>query len=411
MAISIKESISIGLADILTRKIRSAVTIVGIILGVMSIIVVLAVVNGMNIATLKWMQERGGLNKIEISRNWESDVKDQNLAYFTLNEVRYIRDQIPEAVAMNPSVSERNSILYHNDISNVADVFGVLPDLLLIEEWSVSRGRFIADIDVNQNDNVIVLGSTLARELFNKQEPLGGSVRIGAQVYSVVGVLTEKRFDRKGSKKVFGENALEYMNKRAYIPISSMLHKLSPMQKVEEIEIKTSSPEQSKILKTRLEGIILNLRAGKDVFEVSSIQEMMDTMKRNSMIFTGIFILIAVISLLVGGIVIMNIMLASVKERTREIGVRIAIGARRIDIFIQFLVQTILITSLGGIIGIGLGFSMLGFVGRYLEVTVIASVKMIWTALFVSVGVGLIFGIAPAIRAGNLDPVIALREE
>jgi len=109
--------------------------------------------------------------------------------------------------------------------------------------------------------------------------------------------------------------------------------------------------------------------------------------------------------------VIMNIMLASVQERTREIGVRLAIGARRKDIFIQFMVQTVLITTIGGLIGIGVGYSILDVVGNYLKLTLLASVQMIWTALAVSVGVGLIFGITPAIKASNLDPVTALRNE
>ena len=107
----------------------------------------------------------------------------------------------------------------------------------------------------------------------------------------------------------------------------------------------------------------------------------------------------------------MNIMLASIKERTREIGVRLAIGARRMDIFLQFLVQTLLITAMGGIFGIIIGYSILDFVGKYLQITVMASMQMIWVSLAVSVGVGLIFGIAPAVRASNLDPVMALRED
>ncbi|MDZ4122010.1 MAG: FtsX-like permease family protein, partial [Candidatus Cloacimonadaceae bacterium] len=155
----------------------------------------------------------------------------------------------------------------------------------------------------------------------------------------------------------------------------------------------------------------LNLRQGKPVFRVDSAEEQLSQFKQSAMMFTAIFVLIAVISLLVGGIVIMNIMLASVKERTREIGVRIAIGARRLDIFLQFLVQTILVTALGGVLGIGLGFSILSSVSKFLQISVIASPQMIFTALVVSVGVGLLFGIAPAVRASNLDPVTALREE
>jgi putative ABC transport system permease protein len=149
---------------------------------------------------------------------------------------------------------------------------------------------------------------------------------------------------------------------------------------------------------------VLNLKQGKRLFMVASATEQMQQMKQSSMIFSSIFVMIAVISLLVGGIVIMNIMLASIKERTREIGVRLAIGARRRDIFVQFLVQTVMITSLGGVLGIVSGYAILDLVAEFLDIKVAASMQMIWVALMVSVGVGLIF-------AGNLDPVLALREE
>jgi len=227
----------------------------------------------------------------------------------------------------------------------------------------------------------------------------------------VIGVLTPKYLANQGNSGAFGDNALEYMNRRSYIPISTLLSKIEPSQKIGSIEIKAQSPETARELRQKLDNIILNLKQGRQLFNVSSAQEEMETMKKNMIVFTAIFFLIGVISLLVGGIVIMNIMLASVKERTREIGVRIAIGARSRDIFIQFLVQTVLITSLGGLLGILLGYAILDLVSNYLNLQLLASVQMIWTALLVSVGVGLLFGIMPALRASKLDPVEALREE
>jgi len=208
-----------------------------------------------------------------------------------------------------------------------------------------------------------------------------------------------------------GENALEYLNRRCFIPISTMISKVNPGSKISSIDIRAKSPEEAKELRRKVENIVLNLKNGKHLFQVTSAKEQLDTMQANAKIFEAIFVLIAVISLLVGGIVIMNIMLASIRERTREIGVRIAVGARRRDIFIQFLVQTVLITALGGILGILLGFAILDKVGSYLQIKVLASVQMIWVALLVSIGVGLIFGVGPAVRAARLDPVIALREE
>jgi putative ABC transport system permease protein len=284
-----------------------------------------------------------------------------------------------------------------------------MPDLTIVEEWQVGSGRFLNDYDVNNNNNVIVIGSTIQDELFANRDPLGEYVTVNGQSMMVIGVMQKKEWKQESQSE--GENVLEYMNKRAFMPITTMLHKVAPNKKIDQFDLKTDTPAEAAALRLKLNNIILNLKNGEQIFEVRSAQEQMDQMKKNSLIFTVIFVLIAVISLLVGGIVIMNIMLASIQERTREIGVRLAIGARRIDIFVQFLVQTILITTLGGVIGIILGYGILGGVAGYLQMEVVASVKMVWTALIVSIGVGLIFGITPAIKASNLNPVNALRNE
>jgi len=411
MAISLTESLHIGFADILTRKVRSAVTIIGIVLGVMSIMVVLAIVNGMNKSTLDWMQERGGLTKIEVRQNWSYDFSRGGEASFDLKEINFIRRLIPEAAAFNPQIHLRGSILQYGELDYSGPVFGTLPDLTKVEDWELKSGRFFSNLDVDNHSNVIVLGSTVNDELFGSRSSLGEYLSLRGQKLMVIGVLTPKYLANQGNSGAFGDNALEYMNRRSYIPISTLLSKIEPSQKIGSIEIKAQSPETARELKQKLDNIILNLKQGRQLFNVSSAQEEMETMKKNMIVFTAIFFLIGVISLLVGGIVIMNIMLASVKERTREIGVRIAIGARSRDIFIQFLVQTVLITSLGGLLGILLGYAILDLVSNYLNLQLLASVQMIWTALLVSVGVGLLFGIMPALRASKLDPVEALREE
>ena len=429
MAISLGESLHIGFADIWTRKVRSIVTIIGIILGVMSIMVVLAIINGMNKSTMDWMQARGGLNKIDVQRNWQYDFSKGGKAEFTLKEIAYIQSQIPEAEAFNPKVSDYGLELAKGELTYPAQIQGVVPDMTIVDEWDVSKGRFIKELDIQQYNDVIVLGSTVASTLFGSRNPLGkqillkgqvstqgqGNARgmrsLKAQTLTVIGVMDEKIIKAQGGQAAFGDNPLEYMNRRAFIPLSTMIYKVNPTLAITNLEIRAKNPESAVDLRQKVENIVLNLKGGKRLFRVVSAQEQMQQMKQSSMIFTAIFILIAVISLLVGGIVIMNIMLASIKERTREIGVRLAIGARRRDIFIQFLVQTVMITGLGGVFGIALGYSILDVVAGFLDIKVAASLQMIWVSLMVSVGVGLIFGIMPAVRASNLDPVIALREE
>ncbi|MFA6720689.1 MAG: ABC transporter permease [Candidatus Cloacimonadaceae bacterium] len=411
MAISLAESLSIGLADILTRKVRSIVTIIGIILGVMSIMVVLAIVNGMNKSTLDWMGQRGGLNKIEVRRNWAYDLSRGGEPSFSLREIAQIRSLLPKVEAFNPQTQLQPQEMLSGDLGYVISMLGVYPDMEKVEDWQVDKGRFINTLDIENHNNVVVLGSTTAAELFASRDPLGQYVTFAGQRLLVVGVMEEKYMQPQGGGSAFTDNALEYMNQRAFVPLSTLLSKIEPTQKVNSLSLQAKTPEEAKELRQKVENVVLNIKQGKRLFEVSAAQEQMEQMKQSSMIFSAVFVLIAVISLLVGGIVIMNIMLASVKERTREIGVRIAVGARRRDIFLQFMVQTILITALGGVLGIILGFSVLQAVGSYLDLQVAASVQMVWVALLVSVGVGLIFGITPAMRASKLDPVEALREE
>ncbi|MDD4309880.1 MAG: ABC transporter permease [Candidatus Cloacimonetes bacterium] len=411
MAIHLSDSIKLGFTDIMMRKVRSAVTVIGIVLGVMCIMVVLAIVSGMNKITLDWMQERGGLNKIEVGPNWNYDFSKGGDPSFTLKEIRYIDSQIPEAIAFNPTISEWDFTLNKGDKSFSGWVGGVMPDFSEVEEWYVDKGRFIKDIDIAENNNVIVLGTAVVEQIFGKRNPLGESVNLNGQTLTVVGVMQYRYMKPQGGGAAFSDNQLSYLNERSYIPLSTMLSKIMPGAKISSLEIKAANPQAAVQLKTKLENIVLNLKAGKKLFEVSAAQEEMENMNKNSQLFGVIFVLIAVISLLVGGIVIMNIMLAAIKERTREIGVRLAIGARGRDIFLQFLVQTVLITTLGGILGIAFGFAILEQVGKFLQISVIANLQMIWAALSVSVGVGMIFGVAPAVRASRLDPVIALRED
>ncbi len=411
MAISLNESIVVGFSDFWSRKVRSAVTILGIVLGTMSIIVVLSLITAVKKQTIQWILERGGLNRLSVERNWEYREVENEREYFTPQEVEYIRSQVPEAKYFNTAVHvwSRDNITYKGKQADRSNIIGVMPDNVYIEEWfPYPDGRFINDFDVAQASDVIVIGTNIRDEVFGNENPVGKYVTYHGRRFLVIGVMTFRYMKGNG---IMGENQLDWMNSTAYLPVTTVTRKLSNQYQINTIELKTNNPRESALLKAKLDDLLLNMRHNKPVFVAESAQEQADEMSRNMRVFSLVFFLISAISLFVGGIVIMNIMLATIRERTREIGVRLAVGARRFDIFMQFMVQTVLMTTLGGIIGVGAGLSILSQVGKWLKMETAATPGMIVIAVTISAGVGLVFGILPAIHASNLNPVKALRYE
>ncbi len=408
MAISIKENISVGFSDFWSRKVRSIITVMGIVLGTMSIIVVLALVKGINNQTMKWMMERGGLSKITVRRNWHYDKPDHVKNYFTWKELKLIRSLIPEAKYFNPQQRQwvRHS---YEDKDYRTSIRGVLPDFSKIEEWDVQKGRFISSFDIEQSNDVIVIGTKVKEELFGSKEAVGKVITVNDRRLKVIGIMAFRYMKNSGA--IGNDNAFSYLNRRTFTPLTTMIHKGSGRDYISSFTLKSQDAESAPALREKLNNIILNLRRGLPVFEVESAKEEAEEMAQNQKMFQTIFYIISVISLLVGAIVIANIMLATIQERTREIGIRLTVGARRRDIFVQFLVQTVLVTTIGGILGIIVGLSLLNIVSDFLGIELIAGVGMVFVALTVSAGVGFVSGIVPAIIASKLDPVEALRYE
>lgn len=408
MAVSIKESVVAGFSDFWSRKVRSLVTILGIVLGTMSIIVVLSLVNGIYSSTTAWMSERGGLTKISVFRNWEYE-NERNLPdYFTLQEIEQIKELIPEAAAINSSIDSWIMFSY-KDKTFWGGIEGVYPEYAIIEEWTADAGRFITDFDVDESSDVIVIGTRLKEELFGAKNPMGKFITANERRLQVVGVMEHKFM--KNNNAIGGKNQLGWMNRRAFIPLSTMIYKGTGENRIEEITVKAASPEESIPLKMKIEDILLNLRQGEPVFRVESNMEQAEEMQKNFKTMRIIILFISLVSLFVAGIVISNIMLATIQERTREIGIRLAVGARRTDIFIQIIVQTILVFIVGGILGVVVGLSLLDVVSGYLGQPIIAAQWVIVSAVISTLSVGIITGVFPAVKASNLDPIKALRYE
>ncbi len=408
MAISLKENITVGFSDFWSRKVRSIISVMGIVLGTMSIIVVLALVKGINNQTMKWMMERGGLSKITVRRNWEYKNPEHVRNYFTWKELKLIRSLIPEAKYFNPQQRQwvRHS---YEDKDYRTSIHGVVPDFSKIEEWDVQEGRFISEFDVEQSNDVVVIGTKVKEELFGNKKAVGKVITVKERRLKIIGIMAFRYMKNSGA--IGNDNALSYLNRRTFVPLTTMIHKGSGSDNISSFTLKVKDVEDATALREKLNNIILNLRRGLPVFKVESAKEEAEEMAENQKMFQTIFYIISVISLLVGAIVIANIMLATIQERTREIGIRLTVGARRRDIFIQFLVQTILVTTVGGILGTVVGLSLLDIVSKFLGIELIAGIAMIFVALVVSAGVGFVSGIIPAIIASKLDPVEALRYE
>jgi putative ABC transport system permease protein len=272
-----------------------------------------------------------------------------------------------------------------------------------VNKLKIDQGKLFTQSDVEAKNKVIVLGTELSTNLFDKKNPLDQSVTIGADTYQVIGVLA----------KTEGNN-FSNPNLTAYLPYSTAFDSLQT-EKFNTISVRAS--DDTHIDKAKDE-ITVTLLADHNIqdekladFSVSTSADLLTTVGNITGILTSLLSGIAAISLLVGGIGIMNIMLVSVTERTREIGLRKAVGAKISDILIQFLVEAIFLTLTGGIIGIGLGYLLARVAGQFISITPITTSGSIWLAVGISTLVGLIFGIYPAAKAAKLSPIDALRYE
>jgi len=411
MPISMGESLKLCFFDFLSHKLRNIVTIFSIILGTMSIIVILAIVNGIQQETLRWMLEQGGTLKVTVWRNWEYQGDDTLPGWFTLNEFNYIKAVLPPVDAYSTTLRNWGTSFSYGQKQAFASVAGTLPDYQKTNEWTVQEGRFITHLDYIYSHEVIVLGTSLKEMLFGNKNAIGEYITCNERRYMVVGIMTHREM-KDSMSNMWMENPLEYMNRMSFIPLSTMMTKTGGNYgRIENLDIRAVNEAQVRVLVPILKDILLNMRKGQEVFWVRS--SLLDSEESNNatVLFKIIFIFISSISLLVGGIVVMNIMLATIKERTREIGIRIAIGARQWDIFFQFLVQTIIITFSGGVIGAIFAISSMRYIAKFMKLNPLLEPSMVLMALGVSILVGLFFGIYPAVLASKLDPVKALRNE
>jgi len=407
---SIFYNIKLGIVDMVHNVGRTLITMLGVILGTMSIIAVLALVQGGREQSIRWLEERGGVLKLSIDTKWtfdldeRSQIRDQRMM---LKDMRLIRNYFPDLLNFSP-VSSKWFQMKYKDKNYSTRVNGVFPTYQEADNFHIGEGRFISEFDIEQASRVIAIGVRVKDALFGKENALGKNITISNNQFKVIGIMEEKKMEMSGWS---GHNPMDWLNRQSFIPLTTMLKKLFADEPIDEINFQVASSEMVKPTQERLNQFLKALRRGEEIFEVRANSDRLENIQKNSNDTQLILMIVGGISLIVGGIVITNISLASVKERLREIGVRMAVGAKRKDILVQFLIQTTFMSLLGGIVGVIMGLSLLRALEKFLSSPTSANPNMIIIALVLSVGVGFVAGFFPAMQASRSDPIKILRYE
>ncbi|OBZ12119.1 ABC transporter permease [Bacillus sp. FJAT-27264] len=379
-----------ALKSIYSSKVRSLLTMLGIIIGVSSVIILVSVGQG---TTSQITEQLNGLGTNQLTVNITGRGATTSLTYdeaLALGDLPGVKDVAP--------VISGNVTAKHNTDNVSVSVEGITPSYEDVKDFHVQSGRFLLDIDTQYRQKVALIGSSTATDLFGTDSPVGQTVQLNGISYKIVGLLETKGSSLGGSN-----------DDKILIPISTAERQLQS-KGVRSITIATTSADTVATVKSRLESILAaKFSNATNAYTVFDSQQMLDTVNSTTNTLSMALAGIAGISLLVGGIGIMNIMIVSVNERTREIGVRKAIGAKKLDILAQFMIESVVLSGLGGIIGVGIGVGGSWLLGHYSPLSVSIAWNMVLVSFLFSLLIGVVFGMMPANKAARLRPIHALR--
>ncbi|MBI1921458.1 MAG: ABC transporter permease [Geobacter sp.] len=406
----LRQSLKIALRALRANKMRAFLTMLGIIIGIAAVIAMVAVGSGASKKISDQIASMGSNLLIVLPGSTTSGglrAGPGSAATLTYDDARAVSSECPSVNAVAPEVRGTAQVVYGN-LNWSTVVNGVTPEMLTVRDWPVASGRNLSQADVDGATKNCLIGRTVAENLFGGEDPVGKIVRIKKIPFTVVGLL-----DAKG-QSTMGQD----QDDQILVPLRTAQRKLFGSQFPNTIGVMLIQAKGGEALNKAEEEVtaLLNQRhrvgpAREADFTVRNLSEIMAVSQQSSKVMSLLLGAVASISLVVGGIGIMNIMLVSVTERTREIGIRMAIGARERDILFQFLAEAVLLTTCGGIIGMALGAAGAVVVAKLVGWPVLVSAQAIIVAFAFSAGVGIFFGFYPARRAAALNPIEALRHE
>lgn len=383
-------SFKMAISSILSNKLRTFLTMLGVIIGVSAVIIAVGFAEGSTKSITSNIESIGtNMLTVNLMGRRTSDVTYDVVAE-ELDKIDEIENYAP---VLNGNVYIKNS----KNTSISTNYVGTSENYATVQDKTVQEGRFLTSFDIKGSLNVAVVGTYVANELFPDGDVVGSYVKFNNQNFKIVGILTQTEDGEEGTA-----------DDTIIIPYT-VAQRISKAGAVSTIYVRAKDANNVDSLKENIENVLYKLYENEDYYRVTSQQAMLETLSSVTDTLSIVLAGIAAISLVVGGMGIMNIMIVSVTERTREIGIRKAIGARKINILIQFLIESLIITLLGGITGIIIGCLGITIIGKLDLVPAVYSIKWILISLIVSLLIGVVFGLFPAYKAAKMDPIKALR--
>ncbi|MGO9765378.1 MAG: ABC transporter permease [Myxococcaceae bacterium] len=406
-SIELYEGSRIALGSLRANPLRTILTVAAVGIGVATLLAIIAIIQGLNASFSRQLASLG-TSTLNISRTPQISMGPtwwmyRNRKQLTVQQMQTVANQSRYAAFVVPELNEEaKDLTSRTETASGVDVTGTLGDFQRVGGYEVTAGRFITDADSDNERYVIVLGSQVAEALFPGQSAVGQNVRLDNRPYRVVGVLA-----RKG--QLLGQS----LDLVAFVPFKSFLSVYG--KRDFQIDVAVADASELDKAEDEITGILRRSRGvppdKPDDFSIFRAEQLADTYKSLTGALYGVAVAVGIITLIVGGIGIMNIMLVSVRERTREIGVRRALGARRRTIVIQFLLEASAVSALGGVLGTAVGLGLAKLVAAVTSLTAAVQPLTVMGGVGFAALVGLVFGIWPAARAAQLDPVEALRHE